>query len=236
MTRRSGLESPRTVSTPGVPPRRWDQFLFGNRLILSERRRRLEHLLRTAGVPPLHDTRVLDIGCGSGGTMRDWLALGVLPHNLYGVDLLADRLDEVGRDSANGIVCCADACALPFPDDSFDLISTFTLFSSVTDPQAAAKIADELRRVSAPEGCLLWYDLRYPSPRNPAVHAIARRDIAALFPDADRHLTSITLLPPIARRLRSRSAFLYRWLAQVPPLRSHYLGVIRFDATTTGGT
>lgn len=212
--------------------RRWDPSSFGNQAILAERREAVKRLLDSSGATPLDEKRILDVGCGSGGTLGEWIALGARSENLFGVDLLLDRLGEAVLSSGSGLISCADARALPFPDDTFDLVSAFTLFSSVLDPKIAAQVAAELRRVCGRDGWLLWYDLRYPSPRNRNVRSLARRHISALFPNAQIRLASITVLPPLARRLRPSTAKLYGRLAKVPVLRSHYLGLIRFLPTS----
>lgn len=158
--------------------------------------------------------------------MGDWLALGASPTNLYGVDLKEGRLGEARSDVRDAKLCCADAAHLPFADASFDLVSAFTLFSSVTDDVTAERIAADLQRVLTRDGCVLYYDMRYPSPRNPNVRSLRRNRIESLFTGAEVHLHSVTLLPPLARRLRPRTGYLYGWLAKIRPLRSHYLGLI----------
>jgi hypothetical protein len=73
---------------------------------------------------------------------------------------------------------------------------------------------------------VLWYDFRYDNPRNPNVRGITKRHVEALFPGFYMCLHTITLLPPLARRLGRLTPVLYPVLIAIPPLRTHYLGVL----------
>lgn len=41
---------------------------------------------------PLADRKILDVGCGSGGELRRFIEYGASPENLFGIDLLPDRI------------------------------------------------------------------------------------------------------------------------------------------------
>src|SRR5262249_49418911 len=129
---------------------------------------------------------------------------------------------------------CGNAEQLDFPDGSVDLVVLYTVFSSILDETMARNVADEARRVlrapdpasGRPRGAALWYDVRYANPSNPHTRAMTRQRSPALFPGFRLHLRSITLLPPVARRLGPLTPALYPLLASAPPLRSHYLGLL----------
>ena len=53
----------------------------------------LRTLKRFKGLELL-DKKILDVGCGSGGVLRDFIKYGALPENLYGIDLLEDRIER----------------------------------------------------------------------------------------------------------------------------------------------
>lgn len=201
---------------------RWDADAAGNRCILAERTAHLARLLASIPAPG----RVLEVGCGGGGVIRE---LGHLLRatagdaTLVGVDLLADRLGEAHE--AGCVVAQADGRRLPFADDSFDLVVTFTVLSSVLDPGLRDQLAAELCRVLRPGGHVLWYDMRYPSG-NRNVRPIGRRGLRHLFPGLALQVRSTTVVPPLARRLGSRDRALYPWMARVPVLRSHLVGLL----------
>lgn len=204
----------------------WDSGNPGNRAILGERQEIVEQLLKTQGFLPLSNRRVLEIGCGSGNVLASFLIWGARPENLYGIDLLPDRIEKAQRLYPNFHFRSANAEKLDFPDDYFHLLLFFTVFSSILDEEMAHNVAREAIRVLRPNGAILWYDFRYNNPRNPYVRGMTRRDIRRLFPGFELHLKTITLLPPLSRRLGRLTPVLYPLLAAIPPLRTHYLGLL----------
>jgi hypothetical protein len=90
----------------------------------------------------------------------------------------------------------------------------------------AHNVAREACRVLKPGGAVLWYDFRYNNPWNPHVRGITRQQIHQLFPGLEMDLRTITLLPPLARHLGRMTPILYPLLAAIPPLRTHYLGLL----------
>jgi ubiquinone/menaquinone biosynthesis C-methylase UbiE len=115
---------------------------------------------------------------------------------------------------------------LHFEDATFDLVLLFTVFSSILDGRMACNVASEVCRVLKPGGAVVWYDFRYNSPANRNVRRITRATIQAIFPDFDLHLRTVTVLPPLARRLGRLTPTLYTIFASIPILRTHYLGLL----------
>jgi SAM-dependent methyltransferase len=205
---------------------RWSEANAGNRWIAEERRRAIVTLLQSHGFLPLHGKRVLDIGCGRGAVLASLIDLGAQPHNLYGIDLLPDRI-EAARQAYPGICfICGNAESLDFPEAHFDLVILFTVLSSILDDRMAHNVACEACRVLKPGGAVLWYDFRYNNPWNPHVRGITRQQILQLFPGLEVHLSTITVMPPLARCLGRLTPVLYPILAAIPPLRTHYLGLL----------
>jgi SAM-dependent methyltransferase len=211
---------------------RWSETNAGNRWIAEERRRAIVTLLQSHGFLPLQDKRVLDIGCGRGAVLASLTHLAARPCNLYGIDLLPDRI-EAARQAYPGICfICGNAESLDFPDAHFDLVFLFTVFSSILDDRMAGNVANEVRRVLKPGGAVLWYNFRYNNPYNPHVRGMTKRHIRQFFPGFEMHLRTITLLPPLARRLGRLTPVLYPLLVAIPPLRTHYLGLLIRPQTT----
>ena len=116
---------------------------------------------------------------------------------------------------------------LPYPDRQFDVVIASTVFSSILDGDLAQAIAAEMSRVITEDGVILCYDTRYPNPSNPHTRAIGIRQLRQLFPWAIVRATSVTLLPPLARRLGGLTHIGFGSLHAFPPLRSHYLAELR---------
>lgn len=200
---------------------RWSESNPGNLAILAERVRWTHELLSRA--PTKTDGMILDLGSGGNTTLTPQLDAGTVAR--IGVDLLFERLQQASMGVALGLVC-ADGVALPFPDETFDVVALFTVFSSVGDRGTCARIATEVTRVLKHGGSVVWYDVRYRNPANPNLRPQRRRTVEALFPRLRADWRSITVLPPVARRLGRFTRIIYPALAALPPLRSHLLGVL----------
>jgi ubiquinone/menaquinone biosynthesis C-methylase UbiE len=201
---------------------RWDSANPGNQAILAERRRWMRRLLD----PPLTGKRILEVGSGTGGELAWLVELGATPSNLVGVDLLADRVATARRAHPGIRFEAGNAEHLDFADATFDLVLAFTIFSSILDGTMQRNVAVEMTRVLRASGAVLWYDVRYDSNSNPNVKAVPASRVRELFPSLKAELHSVTLLPPLARRLGPVMS-LYPALASIPPLRSHLFGLLR---------
>lgn len=205
---------------------KWSLTNRGNQAIRRERERKLEELLGRAGFFPLDQKCILDVGCGTGETLAGFEAWGANPENLFGVDLLADRIRRARENFPAMNFREANAEALPFANSLFDLITVFTVFTSILDPQMTRNLSREINRVLRSGGAVVWYDFRMNNPLNPHVRGISRNGIRQLFPEFDARLVSITLMPPLARPWGSLTDLLYPCFASLPFLRSHYLGLL----------
>lgn len=201
---------------------RWAADQPGNRCILEERDATVARLLEP--LSPIG--ALLEVGCGTGAVPRGLDEAGAVTDSggtPIGVDLLADRLLEA-RGSGD-LVAQADGRTLPFGDATFDLVATFTVFSSILDPRIRQELALEIVRVLRPGGAVLWYDMRLPSA-NRNVTPIGRRMVGRLFDGLDCRLESITVLPPLSRAVGDRDRPLYPMLGRLPFARSHLVGIL----------
>ncbi len=155
---------------------------------------------------PARAVRILDAGCGTGGTMQHLRRFGPV----FGVDMAEDALDRC---------CCRDfSCLargsveqLPFIDSSFDLLVSFDVIyhRAVRDDALALK---EFHRVLSPGGLIV---LRVPAynwlrgAHDVAVHTgrrYSRGELGRKLRDAGfqlRKLTYVnTLLFPLAAMKR----------------------------------
>lgn len=145
--------------------------------------------------------RVLDVGCGPGSITLD-LARRVAPGEVVGVDsspavvsqarAAAQGAEDAGEARLRFEV--ADAMALPFADDSFDVVHAHQVLQHVADPVGLLR---EMARVTRPGGLVAARDADYEAmtwaPAHPGLtrwlelYRAAARGTGA-EPDAGRHL------------------------------------------------
>jgi len=199
----------------------------GEVFMAQRREQAILRLLRRNGMVNMAKMRVLEVGCGRGGPLADWARWGAEANNLYGVDLMEPFVKQAVALVPGAGFVVGTAHQLPFPDCSFDVVAQLTMFTSILDPEMRYEAAIEMRRVLAPAGAILWYDFRYPSPYNHDVRPVRWHEIRALFPGWHIDSSTITLLPPITRRLAPisfQACTLLEWA--LPPLRSHYVALL----------
>jgi ubiquinone/menaquinone biosynthesis C-methylase UbiE len=202
-------------------------FHAGKLFIVQGRERKLLQVLRGLGLDPLDDKTVLDVGCGAGSLLRDFLDWEARPEHLHGIDLLEERVREAKALGPHLRIFQGDAEHLPFRDRSFDVVLQSTVFTSILDENAKRRIAQEMQRVVRDDGAILWYDFRYNNPQNADVRGIGKREIVALFPGCRLDFHTLTVAPFLARAVAPRSWTLCQLLEAIPPLRTHYLVAIR---------
>jgi len=181
--------------------------------------------LDRAGMFPLTGRRIADIGCGSGQWLLEFAQWDA--QSLAGIDLDERRIQRAKDKLPAADLHTGDARFLPWQKDSFDVVSQFTLFTSILSAPVKTAIAAEMMRVVKSDGLILWNDFRVNNPRNPNVAGIGASEIRALFPGCRVELHSITLAPPLAKAIVPLSWAGALMLESLPFLRTHYLGIIR---------
>jgi ubiquinone/menaquinone biosynthesis C-methylase UbiE len=200
--------------------------------IVQQLERRMLRLLRRHTLESLQSKTILEVGCGNGYWLREFIKWGARPENLMGVDLLNDRLAQARRLSPVRVTFKGgNAARLDVPAESFDIVLQATVFTSMRDRALKRQVAAEMLRLLKPNGVVLWYDFHVDNPRNPDVRGIKRREIKQLFPGCRIALEKITLAPPVVRRLAPYSRLGCYMLSAVPWLCTHYLGTIQKSAS-----
>ena len=161
--------------------------------------------------------RVLDVGCGSGAGLLQFLRLGFRPDHLSGIDISQERIDEARRSLPNVDFRCESADALSYSDGAFDITFESTMFVLLPSESMARDIAKEMVRVTRPGGYLMLVDWRYSKPGSDVYKAMSSSRIADLF-GVGASTTVVTrergaLVPPLGRFLSRRAPSLY-FLAQ----------------------
>lgn len=155
--------------------------------------------------------RVLEVGCGTGATLRLLARRGDFTGKAFGVDQCRPFIDAASKFSQDENVSdrltfqVGDAHCLDFPPATFDAVIAHTLISHVTEP---ATVLSEMARVVRPGGTVVIFDgdyasLTYAFPDHVFGHkmdvALARatfnnprvmRDLPRLLPELGLSLTA----------------------------------------------
>lgn len=204
----------------------YSAFNRANLFAIQSRQRITLDALRAHGVGSFSGLRIFEMGCGSGGVLREYRWLGADVTNLFGVDLLPDRLREARQSLPTAGLANANGQFLPFPSASFDLVMQYTAISSILDMDLRREICAELLRVVRPGGLILSYDF-WINPTNKQTLGLRPAEIRQSFPGCAIRFYKITLAPPIARRLVPHSWPLALFLESVKLLNTHYLVAIK---------
>lgn len=167
---------------------------------------------------------LLDVGCGYGGHLIDFLRFGFSPQHLTGVELLPDRA-ALARTRLPPSVAIhqMDASVAPVPRGSQDIVFQSVVFSSLLDDDFQKRLAQQMWRWVRPGGGVLWYDFVYDNPANHDVRAVPMRRIKELFPEGRVTHRKVTLAPPISRRVCRVHPSAYHLFNLFPFLRTHLL-------------
>jgi len=190
----------------------------------QEKERCLIRWIARSGLAPVHTRRILEIGCGAGGNLLQFIRLGFLPENLVGNELLPERYQEARHMLPTATsVLLGDASTLELPDHSFDVVYQSTVFTSILDDEFQMKLAARMWSLVKPGGGVLWYDFIYNNPANPDVRGVPVGRVRSLFPEGEIVCWRLTLAPPISRRVTRLHPKLYTLFNTVPFLRTHVL-------------
>ncbi|MFY9488382.1 MAG: class I SAM-dependent methyltransferase [Solirubrobacterales bacterium] len=197
----------------------------GLQWLIAEWRSRLAIRLRALGQPTPR-TRILDLGCGNGELLRWLTELGADPSLCVGVDLIEERIARARATLPGAQFECGDAGSIGFAAGSFDLVCMSMIVSSILDPALSTAVCETAARALSPQGVIVLYDTRYPNPFNGDVRSTSIRDARKLFPGFRFESETISLIPPLARRLGRTTPRAYRLLSRVPVLRARRLSLL----------
>lgn len=184
-------------------------------------------LFASNGLVDLAQLEILDLGCGTGGWLLTLLHWGASAARLHGIDLLQDRIDRAKSLMPGVDFRVASGYSIPYADASMDLVSAHTVFSSILDGQSRKAMAEEMARVLKPRGKIFIYDYRISDPSNRDTIGIGKVEIGRLFPSFNVERRTLTLAPPIFRRIAPWSTLLGHIIESCFPfLRTHAIYLI----------
>jgi ubiquinone/menaquinone biosynthesis C-methylase UbiE len=137
--------------------------------------------------------RMLDVGCGTGSLAIAATKVVGPTGRVVGVDpsveMIGRARSKARRSRVRPEFVATAGEALPFPDDSFDLVTISLVLHQLPADALHATMA-QVRRVLAPGGRLLAIDLGMPAPGRRTVHSSPGRK---LHDHAAGHATSFDL-------------------------------------------
>ena len=147
------------------------------------RKRAIEYLA------PAPTERFLLVGCGTGADLS-YLPAGAQISALDAVPAMVQRTERRARDLGVQIDArIGEAGALPFDDDTFDVVLLHLFLSVIPDPETAAA---EAARVLVPGGRISIYDKFVPAGEDPPLWRRAVNPITRiLFSEFTRRLEPI---------------------------------------------
>ena len=194
--------------------------------LVQERQRWICRGLAARGWSPA-ELRLVEVGCGGGGNLLEWLRLGVPAAQITGSELLPERLAAARAVLPAGVrLVAGDAAALDIAPGSQDLVMQSTVFSSILDDAVQQRLADAMWHWLRPGGAVLWYDFIVDNPRNRDVRGVPLARVRALFPEGRLRWQRLTLAPPLARLVCRAHPAAYTVFNSIPWLRTHVLAVI----------
>ncbi|HEX6573445.1 MAG TPA: class I SAM-dependent methyltransferase [Gemmatimonadaceae bacterium] len=175
--------------------------------------------------------KVLDVGCGAGSSLFQFVRLGFNAQNLTGVDNSAERIEEARHVLPTVTFHAASAESLPFEDSTFDLVFESTMLGTLESQSLLQSIAREMIRVCKSGGYIMLADWRYSKKGSGVKTAISKSFIERTFKVGETtRIVSQTrgaLVPPVGRRLSRIAPSLY-FLAQtfIPPAAAQVTTVL----------
>ena len=115
------------------------------------------------------ETRVLDIGCGTGVVARHLISKGVLPQNIIGIDMSRKQLEQARLVTPGVTFIESSADTFDFPSGSVDLVTTNTVLHHL-DNEQLERMLDRVYEVLSPHGIYFFVDVdpdHSPEGRDP---------------------------------------------------------------------
>jgi SAM-dependent methyltransferase len=112
--------------------------------------REITAALLDASLPGGISRKVLDAGCGTGSNVR-WLKRFSGAEEVIGLDLASDAL-KLSRQRIQRLPVQASITDLPFPDSTFDLVTSFDVIVQLPEEGADERAVREMYRVLKPGG------------------------------------------------------------------------------------
>lgn len=193
-------------------------------MTIQEKERKLIKWLKNFDLVGINKLNLLEIGCGTGQNLLQFIKLGFSPNRIVGNELLPERVEQAKIILPSSVkIIEGDALETDFPEEYFDIVFQSMVFSSILNEEFRIALANKMWALTKPRGGILWYDFIYNNPKNPNVKGITFKELKKLFPDKKITKCSLTLAPPITRFVAPIHPMLYYVFNFFPFLRTHIL-------------
>src|SRR5258708_8856067 len=152
-----------------IPADRYSHFNESALLHSQSLNRNLLALLKRHGFTDLREKKILDVGCGNGGHLLHFLEYGAQSTNLFGIDLIAHRIEQAKQRHPAINWQIGSAHQLPYQDANFDLVMSFVVFSSILNESLRRQIAGEMWRLFEQQGPTILFFFFFFSSPHPAL-------------------------------------------------------------------
>ena len=99
--------------------------------MLQRKEEEANKLFKQVGFNEFSEISVLEVGCGNGSGFNDWENLGVPPSQIYGIDIMESLVEKAKTMvPIPDNIQVASLTKIPFEDETFDVISQITVFTS----------------------------------------------------------------------------------------------------------
>lgn len=174
------------------------------------------------------DKKYLEVGCGTGTNLANFISWGICPENLSGNDVFEpsiccarQRLPQSVKLQHGNFLDCLYDCK------SFDVILFSTVLSSILDEKFQIECLNRSYDLLKKDGIVLLYDFKYDNPWNRDVRGIKLKKIT--IPQTRwscSKFNNITLCPPLARKLE-KLPFLIKALTFLKVFNTHIVGFLK---------
>jgi len=190
----------------------------------QEKERYLIKWINSSPILPIEEKKLLEIGCGSGGNLLQFLRLGFSSENLVGNELLQERMNKARyRLPAVLKILPGNALDLAIQANQFDIVFQSMVFSSILDEKFKFQLSKKMWGWIREGGGILWYDFIYNNPWNKDVNGIPFSKVKEYFPEGYIKKWKITLAPPLSRIVTKIHPSFYNMFNLFPFLRTHIL-------------